>query len=65
MLNFVLVLSLVNLCDMMQSPLYSIINKELEYDYENEPGCDCRNGGICALENDFCVCLPDFTGRHC
>ena len=37
-----------------------------EYD-EAERGerCKCHNGGSCALDNDFCVCPKDFTGRLC
>jgi hypothetical protein len=27
--------------------------------------CKCQNGGSCALDNDFCVCPSDFTGRLC
>lgn len=36
------------------------------YDYETDTeSCKCKNGGICVLDNDFCVCPPNFTGRHC
>jgi hypothetical protein len=27
--------------------------------------CKCKNGGICVLDNDFCVCDTGFTGRYC
>ena len=56
---------------------YDIINKEesskpQDYDeiefvnqQQTELDCACMNGGTCALDNDFCVCPPEFTGRHC
>ena len=44
---------------------YNLVDKE-EYDLEYETTeCPCKNGGICALDNDFCVCPVEFTGRHC
>lgn len=36
-----------------------------EYDYATDVTCACQNGGICALDNDFCICPPEFTGRRC
>ena len=42
---------------------------KVEYDEAEGRGdsvdCKCRNGGSCALDNDFCVCPNDFTGRLC
>ena len=43
---------------------------EVEYEYEEnvpkeESLCKCQNGGICVMDNDFCACKPDFTGRRC
>jgi hypothetical protein len=65
-----LLLSLASLSQIAQTlptseTSYSLVNKE-EYDIDYEASeCACKNGGICALENDFCVCPSDFTGRHC
>jgi hypothetical protein len=44
--------------------------KNADYYYDDEvadtdSSCKCQNGGICVLDNDFCVCGPGFTGRHC
>ena len=49
-------------CADTTSMRYSIVNKDYE-DYEDE--CPCQNGGNCVLENDFCACPSQFTGRHC
>ena len=36
------------------------------YDYVTEnDSCKCQNGGVCVLDNDFCACPPNFTGRYC
>lgn len=41
-------------------------NHDYYYDYpETVSSCKCLNGGMCVLDNDFCVCRPGFTGRHC
>jgi hypothetical protein len=41
-----------------------ITSASIDYVYEYED-CECKNGGICALDNDFCVCKPGYTGRFC
>ncbi len=51
------------------------INKRTIIDYEYESSsnkisndnseCKCLNEGLCVLDNDFCVCKPEFTGRYC
>ncbi|RNA17678.1 cryptic -like [Brachionus plicatilis] len=40
----------------------------IDYDkdyYSSDLDCACLNGGFCVLDNDFCVCPPEFTGRRC
>ncbi len=49
----------------------SIPNDSYDYYYDDYTSdksnphteCSCQNNGACVL--DFCVCQPDFTGRHC
>ena len=34
-------------------------------DYDESTTCPCKNGGVCALDDDFCVCKHGFNGRYC
>jgi hypothetical protein len=41
-----------------------------DYEYSDDSKiqnskCKCKNGGICVLDNDFCVCSIEYTGRFC
>jgi hypothetical protein len=37
-----------------------------QWSQQHQPSqCKCKNGGMCALDDDFCVCSPKFTGRYC
>lgn len=42
-----------------------LIDSEVDSEYDYDMTCLCLNGGICALDNDFCICPPEFTGRRC
>lgn len=41
--------------------VYELTNQSADDDTE----CLCQNGGICALDNDFCICDRGFTGKLC
>lgn len=49
-------------------PLFSESDSNIDYEndyYTSDMECACLNGGFCVLDNDFCVCPPEFTGRKC
>jgi hypothetical protein len=39
--------------------------KIAKFEFETDETGKCRNGGIAVLDNNFCACQPEFTGRHC
>ena len=61
-LSILIMMAICLKCGDTTSVGYSIVNKDYE-EYEDE--CPCKNGGTCVLDNDFCACPAQFTGRHC
>ncbi len=46
--------------------LFTFKSEYIDYNINDETTeCKCMNGGICVLDNDFCVCKPEYTGRYC
>jgi len=46
--------------------LFTFKSEYIDYNINDETTeCKCMNGGICVLDNDFCVCRPEYTGRYC
>lgn len=77
-MNFKFILiNIITLIDLIDgaSILYESNNVQLskvnDYEYNDNSDktvnskCKCKNGGICVLDNDFCVCSNEYTGRWC